>query len=438
MRKRPPALRGSGWLAERCRAPTRRRRATSSHFDSATVAPSDDRGTNGLRSGSRLALIPLPALGVRRRRRRRRTVPGSPALSALLRLQEAVPGAPPDPATVRRAYATALADRLGLTSETFSRPGAVARALRRAGASPQLAVDSEEFMRQLDAGVFARHGRVPPDACDRAVTLYTQTDAETLPAAEIRAAGMRGMAAFAVFGAVAIAVVADSPASVFQRGIEAYRHHAYSAAEAAFGLAALAEIRSPDAWANYGTAAWASGDTAHAADGWQRAVRLDPLAPDLRHRIGLVVPRRAMRRSHPSSSGGRAVRARPAPVGVRMGDRRSASASARSRMWVAHDLLLVVAAVAAVLWGHTQRDPPDRTRARRRSFRNRGLDGSHPWRRGHGVGGDWRGGPCRWRTRGLVPTGVRRWPDRLDRDHRSAPARRGPPAPRLTRFSRAQ
>src|SRR5262249_10153066 len=43
-----------------------------------------------------------------------------------------------------------------------------------------------------------------------------------------------------------------------------------------------------DGWANYGTASWAMGDTARAVAGWQRALRLEPLAPDVRDRVELA------------------------------------------------------------------------------------------------------------------------------------------------------
>jgi hypothetical protein len=45
---------------------------------------------------------------------------------------------------------------------------------------------------------------------------------------------------------------------------------------------------SPDAWANFGTAAWAARDTAAAVIGWQRALRLDPLSGDVRSRLDLT------------------------------------------------------------------------------------------------------------------------------------------------------
>ncbi|MDQ3951105.1 MAG: hypothetical protein M3282_12295, partial [Gemmatimonadota bacterium] len=57
-------------------------------------------------------------------------------------------------------------------------------------------------------------------------------------------------------------------------------------AQGAFGALARREPRAPDAWANFGTASWAARDTARAVVGWQRALRLEPLAGDVRARLG--------------------------------------------------------------------------------------------------------------------------------------------------------
>ena len=223
------------------------------------------------------------------RRRRRRIAVDDPA-AELLGLGEALGGgATAASRELRRAYAAALAGRLGLTSEVFSRPGEVARALRRAGASRQVATDAEQFMRELDAAAFSEGGALPRDAHVRAVALYRAADSETLSTDEVRFPGVMVLAGSVVLAAGAAgAHLADPGGATFQRGVEAYRSHAYSAAQAAFALAARADPRSSDSWANYGTASWAAGDSADAVAGWQRAARLEPIAPDLRNRIELV------------------------------------------------------------------------------------------------------------------------------------------------------
>ena len=59
-------------------------------------------------------------------------------------------------------------------------------------------------------------------------------------------------------------------------------------AREAFIVAATTEPRAPDAWANLGTASWAAADTARSVAAWQRALRLEPLASDVRDRVELV------------------------------------------------------------------------------------------------------------------------------------------------------
>src|SRR6185295_6853889 len=55
-----------------------------------------------------------------------------------------------------------------------------------------------------------------------------------------------------------------------------------------FGDIVIAVPRAADAWANYGTASWLVGDTAHAIAGWQRALRLEPWTSDMRSRVALA------------------------------------------------------------------------------------------------------------------------------------------------------
>ena len=52
-----------------------------------------------------------------------------------------------------------------------------------------------------------------------------------------------------------------------------------------FEDAARLAPRAANAWANFGTASYLAHDTAHAALGWQRALRLSPLDADTRTRL---------------------------------------------------------------------------------------------------------------------------------------------------------
>ena len=77
-------------------------------------------------------------------------------------------------------------------------------------------------------------------------------------------------------------------AALFARGVEAYQSHNFAAAERVFADITTRVPRAADAWANLGTAAFSAGDTAGAALGWQRALRIEPLASDMRDRLEML------------------------------------------------------------------------------------------------------------------------------------------------------
>ena len=85
-----------------------------------------------------------------------------------------------------------------------------------------------------------------------------------------------------------------------------------------------------DAWANIGTAAYSAGDTARALVGWQRALRLEPLAADVRDRLDLISPDArvvaGIRARDPAAAAGRARRR---ALAARMGLAGLAGAHAR-------------------------------------------------------------------------------------------------------------
>ena len=199
-----------------------------------------------------LALVPVPALTFGARERRRRIAPRAPdrgsQLSALARRESAT-----DPSAVRRAFTSAIAERVRVAPESFTRPGALARVLRRRGVSTEVALD-----------------------------------AEALPKLEIIGAALGIIAIFAIGVATAHALDVNTARQSFDRGVAAYEHHDFVTARESFIAAVAAEPRAPDAWANLGTASWAAADTARAVTGWQRALRMEPLATDLRDRVELV------------------------------------------------------------------------------------------------------------------------------------------------------
>jgi len=84
------------------------------------------------------------------------------------------------------------------------------------------------------------------------------------------------------------ALAVDEARQQFEAGVRAYGARDFAAARDAFASASSRASWAPDAWANLGTSAWAANDTATAVLGWQRALRLEPTAPDLRDRLQLA------------------------------------------------------------------------------------------------------------------------------------------------------
>lgn len=239
-----------------------------------------------------LALAPIPALTLKDRRRKR-AVPGRPSrtVPAMALLRDA--GRSRSASEVRRAYTRALAERLNLSPDIFTRPGGLTRALRRRGVSTATAQDAERFLRDLDEAAFSSSRVFPEDAARNAAKLCKTIDEEALPR-DYGFGRMMGivvvLALSAVAGGAAIAHakgVADAR-RFFDDGVAAYGQHNFVAARESFIAAVNAEPRAPDAWANLGTASWAASDTARSVAAWQRALRMEPLAPDVRDRVELV------------------------------------------------------------------------------------------------------------------------------------------------------
>ena len=236
-----------------------------------------------------LALVPLPAT-VRRltRRRHARTRP-PPVFRDLRSMARA--RRQPSSGELRRAFVRALADRLHVGATTLASNGALARAARRAGVSAAVANEADALLTELDRAAFgASHERVK-DAAKRAWRIFRDIDREARSRESLSSA-IRG----SVIGILLLVLVQAGfamqgdvdPARRFDAGVVAYRAGRYSDAAREFGAAATAEPRAPDAWMNYGTASWQAADTARAVVGWQRALRLEPLATDAREALVLV------------------------------------------------------------------------------------------------------------------------------------------------------
>ena len=246
--------------------------------------PPHERGTFWLL----LSLAPLPAVAGRMRRAPRKVV--APTSAARLRALARNP-AGHDSCEIRRVYANALGERLGISAEYFTRPGALSRALRRAGVSNAVAVEAETLLRELDAAAYGPATLLERDAVERALAIVRQTDVEALPRHELHLPRALALMLAASIPLTAITVRALSPDTGqrdFERGVRAYSARQFGVARAAFASSAKADAWAPDSWANLGTAAWSAGDTASAVLGWQRALRLEPSASDLRDRLQLT------------------------------------------------------------------------------------------------------------------------------------------------------
>jgi hypothetical protein len=237
-----------------------------------------------------LALAPGPAVFRRLRRLRRQRSAGITAARRLNSL--AGSRTPPQPRELRRLFLDALAERVPAVREGAPRPP-LARTLRRAGVTEATAVRAEELLTQLDTAAFSTWGAIDPRHALAAQALYAAVDKEAVKRASFHlSAGTSAMAIALVWVLLSGRLLAlpDALTQSFSAGVHAYDRGDFVGAERQFARVVLRAPRAADAWANYGTAAWAAGDSAVAARGWQRALRLDPLDEETRSRLSLVQP----------------------------------------------------------------------------------------------------------------------------------------------------
>lgn len=221
-------------------------------------------------------LAPLPWAFRAFRRRRPKAVRAMTASERIGAADAADPGA------VRTLFDMAIRERTAVRLEAVTDPGALAEALRREGVTAETAKDTESLRDALDTAAYAR-GALPGDLRDRVSTMVRRI------AAEARRRGPLLLLVALSLGAIGLgAQGADDALIAFSEGQTAYLGRDFTRARDAFLRAARAAPRDPAAWANLGTAGWLAGDTASAVLGWQRALRLDPLATDLRSRLARV------------------------------------------------------------------------------------------------------------------------------------------------------
>jgi hypothetical protein len=237
-----------------------------------------------------IVFVPLPALAllVAHRPRRRRAPPSAARVLHALARQPAPPGA----REIRRAFLSATSERVRLPALLLAEPHLLERAARRAGTSTATATAAAELLEELNAAAFSPTASPARDLAERAERVYRAIDTEARrfrtrgASASRRAIGI-GLLLVGL-GTTARAIAPDPNAAQFARGVEAYDHGRFAIAARDFAAVAWRVPRAADAWANLGTAAFAANDTARAMLGWQRALRLEPLAGDVRDRLEVL------------------------------------------------------------------------------------------------------------------------------------------------------
>jgi hypothetical protein len=234
-----------------------------------------------------LAATPVPATLRRVVRRRRRRVAG---IVPGRRLQQLAGAGTQVPAReLRRLYLDALRERIpSLTVATSHSP--LGRQLRRAGVTDATAAVAEALLDRLDGAAFSASGRSDAQLTIEAAAVAGAVDDEAI---RPRSTGTtaRALLLFAlVLGGGALHAIPESATRAFDDGVRAYEQNQPIVAERLFARTATRVPRATDAWANFGTAAWTANDSARAAYGWQRALRLDPLDAESRERLSAVAP----------------------------------------------------------------------------------------------------------------------------------------------------
>lgn len=230
-----------------------------------------------------LAVVPMPGLvrHFRRRSRPHRVVPAHDQLKAL------ASAAIPDLQALRRATRATLHSRVPRTRVPHGMEGpTLERTLRRSGVSLSTAKEVRRVMAELDEMAYAPGRSSAPGLAHRVLDAMQKVDEEATEAwgTASRAGGL-ALLLLVVGGSGLRAAQGDESATIFAEGVAAYDAGDMAEAMERFRAVGDSRQRSADAWANVGTSAWEAGDTALAVEGWQRALRLEPLASDARARL---------------------------------------------------------------------------------------------------------------------------------------------------------
>lgn len=231
-----------------------------------------------------VVLAPAPAAIRQLRARRRRRARRRPALHRLRALDGASEA---NVRQVRRAFLDTLTERVAaVAGGPTSAP--LARVLRHAGVTDATSDRAASLLAELDVASFAGAAPAPADIVKRALAVARAVDAEAVrPSARTRAVPLI-LVVTVLVGVMGAAGAPEPLAHAFSDGVDAYRRNDFAEAERLFARVSARAPRSGNAWANLATAAWARGDTALAAAGWQRALRIDPLDAETRERYAAV------------------------------------------------------------------------------------------------------------------------------------------------------
>jgi len=276
-----------------------------------------------------LAPVPAVALALRRRTPKLRAFVARPGAVPALDTLRTLPLDPANPSeharSARRALHVALAERLGVPPQVLVSRRQVRRVLRRRGVTRAGTACVIELLEDLDAHGFAdaASGNGSGSFVERATQCFAIVDGEAVqrgaggsldardggvrgspgtlllllalasPAATIQALQAQGTPAAAN---VEVGVLANSgtrqsavPSPVLVRAAaDAYQRRLFTDAEQRFGDLVRAHPADAGLLVNWGTAAWAAGDTVNAVIAWHRAARVDPLAVDVQERLMML------------------------------------------------------------------------------------------------------------------------------------------------------
>lgn len=271
-----------------------------------------------------LALLPVPILWLTAPRTAPRADAGAAREVATTAERQAMGRAHESPVrtiarSARREFLESIASRFELPTQALVSRTHLARVLRRSGVTRQTTRETLALLESLDELSFALERTETDAATDNATDTATaadrasrevpdmmrRIDQEAVPRGRTMGRGIVALLALAcglhltaptplraqtptAGSPSAVQPVRAVAASERVSANEAYARRAFIEAAQRFAGLVARSPHDPDLLTNWGTAAWAAGDTVQAVVAWQRAARLQPLAADLQERLGLL------------------------------------------------------------------------------------------------------------------------------------------------------